>query len=147
VIGGGESLRHALLLSSATGIEASRVYGIVLVGGPDGPDPDDVAFCREKGIREIPHQKDWASFFAAHPTQSVMFALPHGAYHYLEDNLDLIADQVPDIKLIPDILKYTRFSAGIEMIRGIPVINIHESPLAGIGSIIKRTLDIVGAGI
>jgi len=47
--------------------------------------------------------------------------------------------------LIPDLMRFTKFAAGVDVINGTPVINIHESPLAGIGSILKRLLDIGGA--
>jgi Undecaprenyl-phosphate glucose phosphotransferase len=42
-------------------------------------------------------------------------------------------------------MKLTRLAAGIELISGVPVISVHDSPLAGVQSVFKRVMDIFGA--
>lgn len=140
IIGGGDGLRHAVNLIAST-FENSHIYGVILVEGSE----EDSRFCSEMNLEILEKGSDWPTFFTNNPTQSVFFALTHQSYSYLEENLDQIVDQVPDIRLVPDILKYTRFSAGIDLVHGVPVINIHESPLVGVGSLIKRVMDIFGA--
>lgn len=141
IIGGGGNISHTLQLIKKSGLENPHVAGVILVGGT----PEDHSLCSQTGIEELPQPTDWVSFFSQYPVHSVYFALPHSHYPYLDQYLDTIADQVPDIKLVPDILRFTRFSAGIEMIDNTPVISIHDSPLAGSGAMLKRFVDLMGA--
>ena len=41
--------------------------------------------------------------------------------------------------------RFTRFASGIALVDGQPVISINESPLAGMGRLIKRGVDVCGA--
>lgn len=46
---------------------------------------------------------------------------------------------------MPDLMKFTRLAAGIELISGVPVISIHDSPLVGVQGLFKRLVDFFGA--
>ena len=106
---------------------------------------EDCKVCRAHGLPWIAAEQDWASFFTDNPCEEVIISLPHRLYPYLEENLDQISDQVPDVKIIPDVLRYSRFNTGMEMIGQTPVIHVHDSPLTGFNIIIKRLMDISGA--
>src|SRR5690606_33390508 len=144
IIGSGDSLRHALDMGQTGDMSRSEVRGVVLIG-----DDDQIAagkeLCAAQKIPVLEKPAAWPAFFVENPTETVVIALPHRYYHFLDAELEAIVDQVPDIKLIPDLMRYTRFAAGVDVVNGMPVINIHESPLAGMGSIIKRLIDICGA--
>ena len=147
LVGAGDILRHAIDLcrKQNTPLAHREIQGVILL--PMEPSyQTDLDFCNSHGLTLLAMPEDWTTFLVDHPVQTVYLALPQKAYVYFEDKILKIADQVPDIKLIPDILKYTRFSAAIEVTDGIPVIAIHQSPLRGTGSLIKRCMDIVGAG-
>lgn len=105
----------------------------------------DLKYCQDHNISVFHLNQNWVDFFSDHRCQSVVISLPHNQYQFLEDNLDEISDQVPDIKIIPDVLKYTRFNTAIDMMGSTPVIHIHESPLTGINCLLKRSIDIFGA--
>ena len=141
IIGGGANLRHAIELNQFGELTTTAISGVMLVG-----DAKQIAagqqLADQESIATYDVPRDWPSFFAAVPTETVVLALPHGAYSFLEQHLDAIAGQIGDIRLIPDLLKYTRFAAGIDIVAGTPVVTINESPLAGLGSVIKRFLDL-----
>lgn len=144
IIGSGDTLRHAIEMSRMGDLTRGEIAGVILVG-------DDLQIkagrklCQDLHLTVFDIPKDWPTFFSQNPAETVVFALPHRAYEFLDQQLETIADQVPDIKLIPDILRYTRFAAGVDVVNGTPVVNINDSPLAGMGSVLKRLLDIAGA--
>lgn len=144
VIGSGESLRHALDLGAAFDLSRGEIAGVILVGD-DAQKLAGLALCRARDLLVVEQPADWTDYFSRNPVQSVVIALPHKSYDFLDSELEHIADQVPDVKLVPDLLRYTRFAAGVDVIDGTPVVTINESPLAGMGSVMKRALDIVGA--
>ena len=141
IIGGGANLRHAVELNQLGELTNSAISGIMLVGDEEQKAAGrKLAHLENIATYDVP--SDWPSFFASVPTETVVLALPHSAYLFLEQHLDAIAGQIGDIRLIPDLLKYTRFAAGIDIVAGTPVVTINESPLAGLGSVIKRILDV-----
>jgi Undecaprenyl-phosphate glucose phosphotransferase len=144
VIGGGDLLRHAIEMAKAGDLTRSEVQGVILAG-----DETQLASGREIlarfGVPELQVPADWARFFTEHPTETVVFALPHKGYQFLDEHMYRIADQVPDIRLIPDLIRFTRFAAGVDLVGGTPVVTINETPLAGLGSVVKRLVDVVGA--
>ena len=144
IIGSGEFIESAIRMAELGDVSSNDVAGVILVG-----DPDQVAIGRDivtrRGFAIFPDQSDWPSFFVEHPMQTVVVALPYKYFGWIEEKLEKIADQVPDVKLLPDLMKFTRLAAGIELISGVPVISIHDSPLAGVQGLFKRGMDIVGA--
>ena len=144
IIGAGEFLETAITMSQLGDVAANDIAGVVLVGD-DEQNKIGRAICEARKYKIIPVQTDWTSFFVDHPMQTVVIALAYKNFSWIEDHLEKIADQVPDVKLLPDLLKFTRLAAGIELISGVPVISIHDSPLAGVQGLVKRLIDIVGA--
>lgn len=144
IIGSGEFIDTAIRMTQLGDIAANDVAGVILVG-----DKDKVEIGRQiaetRGLQIFHDQTDWPSFFVEHPMQTVVVALPYKDFGWIEEKLESIVDQVPDIKLLPDLMKFTRLAAGIELISGVPVISIHDSPLVGVQGIFKRFLDIFGA--
>ncbi len=144
IIGSGEFLESAIKMAELGEIAANDIAGVVLVG-----DDDQIAIGRKlaekRRLPVFPDQSDWPSFFVEHPMQTVLVALPYKYFGWIEQTLEKIVDQVPDVKLLPDLMKFTRLAAGIELISGLPIISIHDSPMAGVQGVFKRILDIVGA--
>jgi Undecaprenyl-phosphate glucose phosphotransferase len=144
IIGSGDNMLKAIELASSLTFQNVKIVGL-MSGGSERT--QDEALAREMGLAFFAVPQNWADFFAHNIVDTVYFALSHKDYTFLEQTLSVVADQVTDIKLVPDVLKYTKFSAGIEMIKGTPVVSIHESPLLGIGAVIKRFMDILGSMI
>jgi Undecaprenyl-phosphate glucose phosphotransferase len=89
--------------------------------------------------------ENWVALVTRLKVQAMVVALPYRLLGVMEGPLMGIADQVPDIRIIPDMTKFTRFASGIALVDGQPVININESPLAGAGRLVKRGMDVLGA--
>lgn len=144
IIGSGEFIDTAIRMAQLGDISSNDVAGVILIG-----DDDQMEIGRkiaaQRSLTVFPDQSDWPTFFVEHPMQTVLVALPYKNFGWIEEKLEKIADQVPDVKLLPDLMKFTRLAAGIELISGVPVISIHDSPLAGVQGIFKRALDIFGA--
>jgi len=73
----------------------------------------------------------------------VVFALPLDDQPYLKCLIDRIREDLVDIHIVPDFLRFYILNASIEELDGIPVINISSSPLYGWGKVGKRVMDIV----
>ena len=144
VIGGGQILEHAIQLSLQGDLARGEVLGVILVGNPDQINQGQL-IANHHSLRLFSLQKDWPEFFSRNPATSVIFAVPSNAYEILDKHLEQIADQVSDVQFVPDLQRIARFAAGVDIIDGLPVIRINESPLEGLGSIIKRSIDVLGA--
>jgi len=144
IIGSGDSFIHTLSMGDLGDLNRGEFVGVIIVG-PESLAQKSREFALSKNFEILEMPDDWPTFFSNARIESVVFALPHKSYDFLDEHMDVIANQVADIKLIPDLMRFTKFAAGVDVINGTPVINIHESPLAGIGSILKRLLDIGGA--
>ncbi|MBI5183920.1 MAG: undecaprenyl-phosphate glucose phosphotransferase [Nitrospinae bacterium] len=70
-------------------------------------------------------------------------ALPLKAYQRIENLLELLGDEMVDVKVVPDLLRFMRLNPGIEELDGLPVVNLTESPLFGWNKVIKRLADIL----
>ena len=49
--------------------------------------------------------------------------------------------EIVDIKVVPDLLQVIALRARLEELDGIPIINIHDVPLKGFNSVLKRAID------
>ena len=54
--------------------------------------------------------------------------------------------EIVDIKVVPDLLQVIALRARLEDLDGIPIINIHDVPMRGFNSVLKRTIDVVLSG-
>jgi len=81
----------------------------------------------------------------SHGIKHVVFALPLDDQSYLKQLIGQIREDLVDIHIVPDFLRFYILNASIEELDGIPVINVSSSPLYGWGRIGKRALDISGS--
>ncbi len=51
--------------------------------------------------------------------------------------------EIVDIKVVPDLVQVIALRARLEELDGIPIINIHDVPLKGFNSVLKRTIDVL----
>src|SRR6266542_3167330 len=77
---------------------------------------------------------------------AVFLALPLGAHRAMLAVLKDVARTVADVRVVPDLLQYITFRAGVEDLDGLPVVHLTQVPLTGWMSLVKRTLDLAIAG-
>ena len=78
---------------------------------------------------------------------TVFLALPLEAHRTMLAVLKDVARTVPDVRVVPDLLQYITFRAGVEDFDGLPVVHLTSVPLSGWMSLVKRSVDIgISAG-
>jgi exopolysaccharide biosynthesis polyprenyl glycosylphosphotransferase len=106
-------------------------------------DDDDVK--REFVHREVPvlgTTGDVARLVEAHGVDSVFLALPLEAHRTMLEVLQEVGRTVADVHVVPDLLQYITFRAGVEDLDGLPVVHLTQVPLSGWMSLVKRALDV-----
>ncbi len=73
----------------------------------------------------------------------VFIALPAKLYGTVDEAIERLAEEMVDIKVVPDFLQYMRLNAGIEEFEGMPIINLVASPMFGWNAVFKRWFDVV----
>jgi Undecaprenyl-phosphate glucose phosphotransferase len=116
----------------------------VLLPGADDRHHDET-IVRERGIEMVQEPTDWTKFFVEQPTHALLIALPAAHASFIDTHLEAISHQVPEIKILPDIARFTKLNPGIELVEGLPLISVHESPLSGSSLLAKRLMDIFGS--
>jgi Undecaprenyl-phosphate glucose phosphotransferase len=144
VIGEGENLYRAIDLIEKDDFYFNHIQAVIIIE-PSETLEQDRSYCAAKNLQYFPIPSDIARFVSEQKIDSATLAIPHKSYWFLDLYLEKIADQVPEIKIIPDLLRFTRFAADFEVMGGIPMILINESPMVGIRSLIKRLIDFFGS--
>ncbi len=83
----------------------------------------------------------------AYHIKHVIFALPLEDQLYLKELMEGIREELVDIHIVPDFLRFYILNASIEDLDGIPIINVSASPLYGWGRIGKRIMDVVVSAV
>lgn len=146
----GHNLRYVLIVgdgSLALDIEKKLTdhaeYGFK-VAGFLSKDRDKIATT----INDIPvlgTYGDVKSILAKTNIDQLIVALPFEHIRMLKAVLGQVYDEMVEIKIVPDLYQYFTLRKGIEILDGIPIINLRESPLYGWNRILKRLFDITAA--
>ncbi|HEY1251043.1 MAG TPA: undecaprenyl-phosphate glucose phosphotransferase [Thermoanaerobaculia bacterium] len=111
---------------------------------------DDDAAKRGGAHREVPvlgTTGDVARLVEAHRVDTVFLALPLEAHRTMLEVLQEVGRTVADVHVVPDLLQYITFRAGVEDLDGLPVVHLTQVPLSGWMSLVKRGLDVgISAG-
>ncbi len=106
---------------------------------------DDDAAKRGFLHREVPvlgTTGDVGRLVEAHRVDSVFLALPLEAHRTMLEVLQEVGRTVADVHVVPDLLQYITFRAGVEDLDGLPVVHLTQVPLSGWMSLVKRALDV-----
>lgn len=144
LIGEGENIQKATTLIDDDNLRFNAIEAVFLLDNAETYTKDQ-AYCHEMGLKIFPIPSDMKLFLSQHKIDVAVLAMSHRSYWFLDRYLDAIADQVPEIKIVPDLLRFTRFAADIEVVDGTPMILINESPMVGTMALAKRLMDIGGA--
>ncbi len=70
---------------------------------------------------------------------TVFLALPLDAHRTMLAVLQEVGRTIADVRVVPDLLQYITFRAGVEDLDGLPVVHLTQVPLTGWMSLVKRT--------
>ena len=100
-----------------------------------------------RGLPVLGTTADVARHVDAHRVDSVFLALPLDAHRTMLAVLKEVGRTVADVHVVPDLLQYITFRAGVEDLDGLPVVHLTQVPLSGWMSLVKRALDVgISAG-
>ncbi len=143
----GYNLRHALIIGEGAAVESliSKLkrfpeIGISVMGIVAPPN---------SGVRDIHGVQVLGSFLELHsilrekrPDQ-ILISLPRKHADELDKILKSLKDETSDIQLVPDIHDYVTLGCAVEDFDGMPIVRLNDSPLDGMGSVIKRCMDFI----
>ena len=100
-----------------------------------------------RGVPVLGTTHDVGRIVDARGVDTVFLALPLDAHRTMLAVLQDVGRTVADVRVVPDLLQYITFRAGVEILDGLPVVHLTQVPLTGWMSLVKRTLDIgISAG-
>ena len=95
-----------------------------------------------RGLPVLGTTADVASIVDARGVDTVFLALPLDAHRTMLAVLQEVGRTVADVRVVPDLLQYITFRAGVEDLDGLPVVHLTQVPLTGWMSLVKRSLDV-----
>lgn len=113
-----------------------RMLGVVADGAIGG----EVA-----GAPVIGGYSDLKAILSSSRVDQVIVALSRHESERFEKVAAELADEVVDVKIVPDLLHGFSLRSTVESLDGIPIIGLQESPLVGWSAVGKRTVDLVGS--
>ncbi|MBL4698127.1 MAG: undecaprenyl-phosphate glucose phosphotransferase [Phycisphaerales bacterium] len=86
------------------------------------------------------------SILESRPVDAVYLAIPSAMSAQLPNILRRLEKFAIDVRIVPDIHpRYLPQNMAVSELEGMPILSYRESPMAGIGGIFKRGLDVIGA--
>lgn len=98
---------------------------------------------RIKSVPVIGTYKELYKCMIAESVDVLVFALPAGEERLLRPLLSEIEDEAVDLKIVVDVGEYFTLRQGIDVLDGMPVLSLRDSPLYGWSRVIKRVFDIL----
>ncbi len=92
------------------------------------------------GIREM------EAILEQRPVDAIYIALPSAMSARLPEILRRLERFAVDVRIIPDVHpRYLPQNMAVSELEGMPVLSYRESPMAGLGGLLKRSFDVLGA--
>ena len=79
--------------------------------------------------------------------QGVIIALPLEAHDRIEEILAGVGDEMVDIRIVPDLVRYVSLRGSVEEFEGLPIIGVRGTPMEGWARVVKRVIDLTGGGL
>jgi Undecaprenyl-phosphate glucose phosphotransferase len=94
------------------------------------------------GIPILGTYKDVKTILEKTAIDQLILALPFEHLRLIRPILGQVYDEMVEVKIVPDIYQYFTLRQGIEILDGLPIISLRESPLYGWNRLLKRFFDI-----
>jgi len=102
-----------------------------------------------RGVKVLGTHEDLRHVLKQGGIDLVFIALPFHLHEKIKDILTSLKNELVTIKVVSDLYDFIVLRGGVDELDGLPIINIQDTPLHGLGKIAKRALDMVlsGAGL
>jgi len=144
----GFNIRHVLIVGSeelaqsvAEKISLHSEYGFKIVGFLT--DHLEKVNNSINGIQVVGTFNDISGVIQKYSIDQLFIALPLNSYDQMEEVLDLLREEIVNVNVVPDLLKFMDLQAGVEELDGLPIVSLAESPLQGWNILSKRVSDII----
>ncbi len=127
----------------AANIRANPVLGLSLVGFLSRD--QSLAGSRIDGLPVLGDFSRIGAVVASRQVQVVIVALPLAAHEELPRILDGLAEEMVDVRIVPDLYRFMSLGSTVESFEGMPIIGLRGSRLEGWPRVFKRAMDIVGS--
>lgn len=95
------------------------------------------------GTQLLGGYRDIQRIVKQHDVNLIVIGLALEDYHRLEDIIRNIGSETVDIKIVPDMQRFTTLRSEIEELDGLPFLTLQGSPLYGWNMVLKRSIDIL----
>lgn len=148
---GGRAYSMIVVGANALGLRLARkvlddtYLGVEVKGFFDDRNPSRLEL--EAGLPLLGKIDDMPAWIQENAVNLIYITLPMVAQPRIMKMLDELGDTTASIYFVPDIFVFDLIQARFDVLDGIPVVAICESPFSGFNSILKRFTDIIcGAG-
>jgi len=144
----GKSLRRVLIAGAgdlgrtvADRLLEHREYGFTIVGFIDDAASagDAIGY---RGLPLIGQLSDVATVCDDEGVDEIYVALPLDEHVGMLGVVEFASRECIEVHVVPDLLQFIALKARLEDLDGLPIISIHDVPLRGINSVLKRLVDI-----
>jgi Undecaprenyl-phosphate glucose phosphotransferase len=141
----GYNLRYAILIGEGAAVETLiwklkrfpeigiSVQGVIA--------PPDFSGKEIQGAPVLGFFSQIAAILKERKPDQILISLPRRHADALDSILRELKDETVDIQLVPDIQDYVTLGCAVEDFDGMPIVKLNDSPLDGIGALIKRVTD------
>jgi len=114
-------------------------FGYRVVGFVDDAADDRIGY---RGLPLLGPLDDTEEILRRERIDQLYVALPIDAHMEMLRLVEVANKECVDVNIIPDFLQFVTLRARLEDLDGIPVINVNDVPLRGLGSVVKRLMDL-----
>ena len=111
---------------------------------------DDAHERQRQRYHDVPvlgNLRDIPDLLRRHSVDQLFCALPFDEHAKIKDVMDLMANEMADLRIVPDFVDFVSFNSNVGEFDGLPVVSLRESPLHGWNRALKRVLDVAGAAV
>lgn len=94
------------------------------------------------GLEVLGHIQDINQVVADGRINQVFIALPLSAHQRIGEVLENLAEEMVDVKIVPDLYQFVTLRGGVEDFDGLPIIHLKETSLYGWRIVAKRMFDV-----
>jgi len=141
----GRNTRNAIIIGEGAAVETliwklKRFPEIgILVQGVIAP--PDFAAMTVQGAPVLGNFAKISEILREKKPDQILISLPRRHANELDAVLRALRDETVDIQLVPDIQDYVTLGCAIEDFDGMPIVKLNDSPLDGVGALLKRITD------